>query len=241
MSNDFIEMINDNDFSYGFIYEHANLVNNLHDNYNCDLAIKLYCNFVLPIINITKDEHIKEYNEHVENIKHIKNNCSYLTDICFERYFELSRNEYSTIKKFIDNNIDTFESIFAPTRSFANLYRYYPFYFPILGRTHNFININHCSIKNYDVDSYNKYVCIIERNIYDLENSYVLKNIAKSYFNIYYIKFFYLLQKVTRLNISNINRHILEKIFINLYNNSNINCNEKVEKKINDLYREIIN
>ena len=230
MRNDFIEMINDIDFSYGFIYEHANLVNNLNDNYNFYLAIKLYCNFVLPIINITKDEHIKKYNKHVENIKHIKNNCSYLMDICFERYFRLSRNEYSKIKNFIDNNIDTFESIFAPTHSFANLYHYYPFYFPILGRNHNFININRRSIKNYD-----EYVCI-----YDLENSYVLKNIAKLYFNIYYIKFFYLLQKVTRLNISNINRRILEKIFINLYNNSNINCNAKVENKINDLYREII-
>ena len=57
MSDDFIEMISDIDFSYGFIYEYADLVNNLCDNYNYDLAIKLYCNFVLPIINITKDEH----------------------------------------------------------------------------------------------------------------------------------------------------------------------------------------
>ena len=165
-------------------------------------------------------------------------------DICFERYFELSRNEYSKIKKFIDNNIDTFESIFAPTHSFADLYRYYPFdFYSIFGPTHSFVNINRRSIKNYDkyVDSYDKYVCIMERNSYDLKNSYGLKNIAKSYFNIYYIKFFYLLQKVTKLNISNINRRILEKIFINLYNNSNINCNEKVENKINDLYREMIN
>ena len=224
MSNDFIEMINDIDFSYGFIYEHADLVNNLYDNYNYDLAIKLCCNFVLPIINITKDEHIKEYNEHVENIQHIKNNCSYLMDICFERYFELSRNEYSKIKKFIANNIDTFEFMLAPAHSFADLYRYYPFNFPILGRAHNFVNINcHCT-KNYG-----KCVYIIERS------SYGLKNIAKSYFNIYYIKFFYLLQKV-----SNINERILKKIFINLYSNSNINCNDKVENKIIDLYREII-
>ena len=98
-----------------------------------------------------------------------------------------------------------------------------------MGRAHNFVNINRYCTKNYG-----KYVCIIERN------RYVLKNIAKSYFNKYYIKFFYLLQKVSKLNISNINRCILEKIFINLYN-SNINCNEKVENKINDLYREIIN
>ena len=30
-------------------------------------------------------------------------------DICFERYFELSRDEYSKIKKFIDNNIDNID------------------------------------------------------------------------------------------------------------------------------------
>ena len=61
MSNDFIELINDIDFSYGFIYECADLVNNLynHNDYN-HLATKLYRNFVLPIINITKNEHMKE-------------------------------------------------------------------------------------------------------------------------------------------------------------------------------------
>ena len=188
----------------------------------------------MPIINITKDEHLKEYNEHVENIKHIKNNCSYLMDICFERYFELSRNEYSKIKKFIDNNIDTFESIFAPTHSFADLYRYYAFDFhSIFGPNHSFVNINRRSIKNYNkyVDSYDKYVCIIERNSYDLKNSYGLKIIAKSYFDIYYIKFSCLLKKVTKSNISNINRRILEKISINLYNNSNINCMKKLKIK----------
>ena len=94
MSDDFIEMINDIDFSYRFIYEHADLVNNLYDHYYYDLAIVLYYNFVLPIINITKDEHIKEYNERVKNSKYIKKNCSYLMDICFERYFELLRDEY---------------------------------------------------------------------------------------------------------------------------------------------------
>ena len=87
MSNDFIEMINDIDFSYGFIYECADLVNNLYSDNNYDhLAIKLYSNFVLPIINITKSEHIKEYNEHVKNSKYINRNCSYLMDICFEKY-----------------------------------------------------------------------------------------------------------------------------------------------------------
>ena len=55
MSDDFIEMINDIDFWYGFIYECANLVNNLYDYDNYDhLAIKLCSKFVMPMINITK-------------------------------------------------------------------------------------------------------------------------------------------------------------------------------------------
>ena len=63
MSDDFIEMINDIDFSYGFIYECAGLVNNLYDHYNYDhLAIKLYRNFVLPIIYITKMSMLKIVN-----------------------------------------------------------------------------------------------------------------------------------------------------------------------------------
>ena len=48
--------------------------------------------------------------------------------------------------------------------------------------------------------------------------------------------FFYLLQKVTNLSISNINSHILKNMFINIYDNSNINCNEKVKSQIYDLY-----
>ena len=77
-------MINDIDFLYGFIYECANLINNLYiyDNYD-HLVIKLCSEFVLPIINITKKEHIKEYNRHVKKtpLKHNKdifNICSYL-------------------------------------------------------------------------------------------------------------------------------------------------------------------
>ena len=124
MSDDFIEVINDIELLYGFIYECADLVNNLYDHNNYDhLAIELYSNFVLPIINITKSEHIKEYNEYVKNSKCINRNCSYLIDICFERNFELSKGEYSKIKKFIDNNIDTFESILAPIHDFIDLYK----------------------------------------------------------------------------------------------------------------------
>ena len=55
MCDDFIKTINDVDFIYGFIYECAKLINNLHeyDNYNY-LAIKLCEEFVIPIIIITK-------------------------------------------------------------------------------------------------------------------------------------------------------------------------------------------
>ena len=83
-------------------------------------------------------------------------------------------------------------------------------------------------IKNYDE-------CFCE-----IDN-FILTNIARSYFNVEYIKFFYLLQKVTKLSINNINSRILKNMFINIYNNSNIGCNIKVESKIYDLYREIIN
>ena len=71
-------------------------------------------------------------------------------------------------------------------------------------------------------------------------DNFVLTNIARSYFNVEYIKFFYLLQKVTKLSISNINSRILKNMFINIYNNSNINCNERVKSKIYDLYRAIM-
>ena len=42
MCDDFIKTINDVDFIYGFIYECAKLINNLHEYDNCNyLAIKL--------------------------------------------------------------------------------------------------------------------------------------------------------------------------------------------------------
>ena len=98
MSHDFIEMINNIDFLCGFIYECANLVNNLYDYNNYDhLAIKLCSEFIMPIINITKKNHIKDYNEHIKNIidnfestKDIHIICLYLMNICCEQYFKMS-------------------------------------------------------------------------------------------------------------------------------------------------------
>ena len=69
MSHNFIKMIDNIDFLYGFICECAILINNLYNYKNYDhLAIKLCSEFIMPIINITKKEHIKEYNEHIKNI-----------------------------------------------------------------------------------------------------------------------------------------------------------------------------
>ena len=117
------------DFLYGFIYECANLIKNLYDYDNHDrLVIKLCSEFVMPMINITKKEHEKEYNEH---IKYIINNlerdtnifdiCSYLMNICRERYFKLSQDEYLKIKDFVDNNIDIIEYAFAPMIDYFDL------------------------------------------------------------------------------------------------------------------------
>ena len=69
MIHDLIKMIDNINFLYGFIYECAILINNLYDYNNCDhLAIKLCSEFIVPTINITKNEHIKEYNEHIKDI-----------------------------------------------------------------------------------------------------------------------------------------------------------------------------
>ena len=42
-------------------------------------------------------------------------------NICSERYFKLSQNEYSKIKEIMDNNIDTVEAILAPMHEFFYL------------------------------------------------------------------------------------------------------------------------
>ena len=70
------------------------------------------------------------------------------------------------------------------------------------------------------------------------ENREFHEKIIKLYFNVWYIKFFYLLQKEIKLNIRNI--RVLINIFINLYDNSNIDCNKKNKNKLYDLYYNIV-
>ena len=66
------------------------------------------------------------------------------------------------------------------------------------------------------------------------------EKIIKSYFNVWYIKFFYLLQKDIKLNKNIRNINVLINKFINLCDNSNIDCNKKNKNKLYDLYKNII-
>ena len=92
-------------------------------------------------------------------------------------------------------------------------------------------------------------MCLTDKYIeFCEEDSIILKETTKSYFNVEYIKFFYLLQKAIdqiiskKLNLYDENTCIREidiliTMFINLYQNSNIDCNKKVENKIYNLYQ----
>ena len=68
----FINMICNINFLYGFIYECTYLIYNFYDHNNYDnLVIKLCNEFVLPMIDITKNEHIKEHNTYIKDTKDI--------------------------------------------------------------------------------------------------------------------------------------------------------------------------
>ena len=83
----------------------------------------------------------------------------------------------------------------------------------------------------------NAIVIIIALVIIIIKKSYVYfpqnrykefhEKIIKSYFNIWYIKFFYLLQKNIKLNKDIYHINVLMNIFMNLYDNSSIDCNKK--------------
>ena len=51
-------------------------------------------------------------------------------NICCERCFKLSQDEYLKIKEFINNNIDRIESALAPINYYFDLYKksYGPYY-----------------------------------------------------------------------------------------------------------------
>ena len=72
-----------------------------------------------------------------------------------------------------------------------------------------------------------KVICIFPQNRYKEFH----EKIIKSYFNIWYIKFFYLLQKNIKLHKNSYNINVLMNIFMNLYDNSDIKCNKKMKIK----------
>ena len=69
------------------------------------------------------------------------------------------------------------------------------------------------------------------------EHRELCEKIIKSYFNAEYIIFLYSLQKDIKLNKSIYNINALIDIFINLYDNSNIDCNKKNRNKLYDFSR----
>ena len=153
---------------------------------------------------------MKEYNEHIKNIidnlesiKDIYSICSYLMNICCEEYLKLSQGEYLERKKIIDINIDIIESTLAHMNDYFDSYK-----------------------KKICYNHYYYCPCYYNKEIIRIINPN--EKIIKPYFNIWYITFFYLLQKDIKLNIHNIS--ILMNIFINLCKNSGIDCNKKNKK-----------
>ena len=141
-------------------------------------------------------------------------------NICCKRYFKLSQDEYLEIKKFIDNDIDIFESTLAPMNDYFDSFK-------------KCYSHHYCSCYFYHK---NIYMYIFPQNRYKEFH----EKIIKSYFNIWYIKFFYLLQKIFKLNKNIYNINILINIFMNLYDNSGIDCNERNKTIIYDLYNNIV-
>ena len=139
-------------------------------------------------------------------------------NICCERYFKLSQDEYLEIKKFIDNNTDIIESTLAPINDYFDSFK-------------NCYSHHYCSCYYYHKK---KIIYIFPQKRYKEFHG----KIIKSYFNIWYIKFFYLLKKNIKLNKNIYNINVLMNIFINLYDNSGIYCNKK--NIIYDLYNNIV-
>ena len=125
-----------------------------------------------------------------------------LNEYLLRRIFQ---DEYLEIKKFIDINIDIIESALAPMNDYFDLYK-------------KCFDHYYCLCYNYHKK---KVRYIFPGN----EHREFHEKIIKLYFNVWYIKVFYLLQKEIKLNIRNIS--VLINIFINLYDNSNIDCNKK--------------
>ena len=117
--------------------------------------------------------------------------------------------------------MDIIESAFAPMIDYFDLYKKCYSHYYCSCHSHYYKK----KVKNiFSSDEYNEFH----------------KKIINSYFNIWYIKFFYLLQKDIKLNKNIRHINVLINKFINLYDNSNTDCNKKNKNKLYDLYNNII-
>ena len=121
----------------------------------------------------------------------------------------------------MDNNIFTFESIFVPMHEFFDLSK------------KCYSNYCYCPCNCYCKKKKNrKCVCLTDKySEFCKEDNVILKKTTRSYFNVEYIKFFYLLQKAIhqiiskKLNLYDENTCIREinmliNMLINVYHNS---------------------
>ena len=119
----FISIFFDINFEYAFIIKCVDIIDCAFKiNEPSNLALKLYFEFIVPILNVIRDRYQHEYDLYdpyiekaITNYENINNNCLCLFDNV-EEYFHRSE-----IKKIISNNIHTFEKIFAPMHRFFDL------------------------------------------------------------------------------------------------------------------------
>ena len=122
-NNQFLKEFFELDLHYCIIVAHMNLVTFAFKiNETHDLAEKLHLNFVKPIFSIVKDKMM-----------------GITGNLYFDSFYDtFSKKELLKIKKFICNNIDSFEILFAPfvheyQHEYKNEhdYEYIPYYITV--------------------------------------------------------------------------------------------------------------
>ena len=100
------------DLHYFIIITCMQLVNDAFElDKTKDLAAKLHLNFVSPIFNIVKNKMAPLLND--------------LDDFYFDDFYHsFSKEEHLKIEKFINNNIDVFEIVFAPVYEIIDRTKY---------------------------------------------------------------------------------------------------------------------
>ena len=108
----------------------------------------------------------------------------------------------------------------------------------MLAPMHDYFDLYKKCYNHYYCSCYNYHKKKVKNIFHGNEHREFHEKIIKLYFNIEYTKFFYLLQKKIRLNKNIFNINVIIDIFMNLYDNNNIDCNKKI--KINYMIYIII-